>query len=106
MRMSPDFSCENGANRYSQWGNILTLMAAYKDPILKSLIEKGRLVKLLHKTLAFLKLVGQPSSALFIDYRILEYCGRVAGLIPELQAPNTSSSFSSNASGDVATGGH
>jgi hypothetical protein len=65
-----------------QWGNVLTLMAAYQDPILTKLVDKDQLVDLLKKTIAFLKLCAQPSSALDIDCKILQHAGARLELIP------------------------
>jgi hypothetical protein len=57
-------------------------MAAYQDPILCKFVHKDQLVDLLKKTIAFLKLCAQPSSALDIDWKILEYAGARLKLIP------------------------
>ncbi len=64
------------ANKYtdknnSQWGNLLTLAAAFKDPTLNRHIEEHVLKELFKKTIAFFDLTAQPSSALAIDRRIL-----------------------------------
>ena len=87
----------------SQWGNLITLLAAYNDPILRPIMDmtKQELRELYEKTMGFLRLVAQPSSALYIDYKILEYVAKEVDLIPK----QASSSFSST-SGDVPTTGH
>jgi hypothetical protein len=76
------------------------------DPILKPLIDEHTLRYLLDKTMAFLSLVAHPSSALQIDYRILEHTGSVTGLRPLGHPLNTNSSFSSNNTSDVPMAGH
>ena len=89
----------------SQWGNLITLLAASIDPILHPLMDmdKQELRELYDKTMGFLKLVAHASSALYIDCRILEHVAKEVGLIPK-QGP-ASSSFSST-SGDVPMTGH
>jgi hypothetical protein len=64
------------------------------------------LIELLEKTLALLKLVATPTSALALDYLILKRAGQNNGLLPGPQGPNTSSSFSSNTTADAPMGGH
>ena len=73
------------------------------DPILRPIIDREELIYLSQKTMAFLQLIAHPSSALYIDYKILKHTGLVTGLVPP-EGPNTSSSFSSNATGDVPMG--
>jgi hypothetical protein len=85
-----------------QWGNVLVLLAAYRDPILNGFIEGKTLRDLLEKTISFLKLYAQPSSALYMDHRILEHVGALVKLIP--QGPNTITSFSSATSMDTTVG--
>jgi hypothetical protein len=86
-----------------QWGNLLTLQAASVDPILGPLVDKQVLADLYNKTMAFLRLVAQPSSALYIDLKILEHVAKEIGLVPK--QGQAASSFSS-ASGDVPMSGH
>ncbi|KAG0645032.1 Quinic acid utilization activator [Hyphodiscus hymeniophilus] len=86
---------------HAQWGNLITLLAASIDPILGPLMPKQELRDLYEKTMGFLKLVAQPSSALYIDIKILEHVAKEIDLIPK----QASSSFSS-ASGDVPMTGH
>ena len=86
---------------FRQWGNLLTLAAAFKDPQLNKYIEEATLRTLFERTIAFFKVIAQPSSALWSDMRILQ------GLDRELWSRGGSnaemmdigSSFSSNASG-------
>ncbi|KAH8685747.1 hypothetical protein BGZ60DRAFT_365116 [Tricladium varicosporioides] len=82
---------------HAQWGNMLTLQAAFKDPILHELIDERELRDLLETTIAFLKLHAHNSSALNIDLRILQHTGMVNNLLPPHLFPsNMSSSFSSD----------
>ncbi|KAG4430252.1 hypothetical protein IFR05_014263 [Cadophora sp. M221] len=89
---------------HAQWGNVVTLQAVYKDPILNQillrLITVEGLRELTEKTLAFLTLIASPGSALCSDYEILKYMGQKTGIIPS-QGPNTRSSFSSSNTGDT-----
>ncbi|KAK0614037.1 hypothetical protein B0T14DRAFT_570023 [Immersiella caudata] len=57
---------------HAQWGNLLTLAAAFRDPTLTKFIDEQTLRELFSKTIAFFRLIAQPSSALSIDMRILE----------------------------------
>ncbi|TVY47926.1 hypothetical protein LOCC1_G001631 [Lachnellula occidentalis] len=88
---------------HAQWGNVLTLLAVYKDPILRKFINKDTLRELLEKTISFLKLYAQPSSALYIDFRILEETGASLKLIPPREY-NQNISFSSATTGDTPVG--
>jgi hypothetical protein len=90
---------------YRQWGNLLVLQAAYKDPILKQFIDVATLKGLLEKTVSFLKLVAKPSSALYTDLRILQHTGAELGLLPS-ERPNVYSSFSSTATGETPVSAH
>jgi hypothetical protein len=86
------------------------LQAAWKNPILRKLLNElittEMLVYLLEKTLAFLRLVMTPTSALFLDYKILKMTGENNGLLGGPQGPNTSSSFSSATTADAPMGAH
>ena len=86
------------------------LQAAWKNRILRGLLDElittDQLVVLLEKTLGLLKLVATPTSALAMDYQILKRAAMNNGLLPLSQGPNTSSSFSSTATGDATMGGH
>lgn len=57
---------------HAQWGNMITLAAAYQDPILGVFIEESRLRHLFKKTIEFFEIVAQDSSSLAIDLRILK----------------------------------
>jgi len=57
---------------HAQWGNLLTLSAAYRDPTLHEYVDERLLRELFNKTIAFLRIHAQPSSALTTDIRILE----------------------------------
>jgi hypothetical protein len=95
---------------YSQWGNVLTLLAAYKDPKLGPSVDAATLEMILHRTIDFLKYSCHPSSALKKDWIILEHIGHKVGLYPKQVATTGNSSFSSSASGaidrDVSMSGH
>lgn len=97
---------------HRQWGNLLVLQAAWKNrilrPILDELLSTEELTFLLNQTLALLQLVATSTSALALDYHILRRAGRNNGLLPHNnpKGPNTSSSFSSTTTGDVSMGGH
>lgn len=87
---------------HAQWGNLLTLAAAFKDPTLNRFVDELTLRDLFTKTIAFFSLVAQSSSALAIDMRILQ------GVEHELWGKSsngdgteahTGSSFSSTTSG-------
>lgn len=90
---------------HAQWGNLLVLAAAYKDPTLNKFIREADLQDLFVKTIKFLRTVAHQSSSLAIDMRILE--GLYKDFWPnksrdyvETTAPNTS--FSSQGSGPVS----
>ncbi|KAK0719508.1 hypothetical protein B0H67DRAFT_154506 [Lasiosphaeris hirsuta] len=57
---------------HAQWGNLLTLAAVFKDPTLGKFIDEQTLRDLFQRTIAFFRVISQPSSALVIDMRILE----------------------------------
>jgi hypothetical protein len=77
---------------------MLTLLAASVDPFLRSFIDQRELRDLYDKTMGFLKLVAQPSSALYIDRKILEHVEKEINLIAKYTPAG--SSFSSTR-GDV-----
>jgi hypothetical protein len=86
-----------------QWGNLLALAAAYRDPSLQPYISHDQLAGLFDKTTAFLRLVAQPGSALAIDYKLLESIRDKLRLGPGLGMEHrANASFSSTAS----SGGH
>lgn len=83
---------------YSQWGNLLVLSACYRDPFLRRDIDGNKLRDLYTKTIAFLRQVSTPTSALKIDQRLLESIyQRLFESSSVMMQPNAS--FSSNASG-------
>ncbi|KAL2148395.1 hypothetical protein VTH82DRAFT_2315 [Thermothelomyces myriococcoides] len=87
---------------HAQWGNLLTLAAAFRDPILSKYIQEDLLKELFAKTISFFKIIAPPSSALHIDLRILEGLQRKLWGKPnstEAVDHPTGSSFSSTASG-------
>jgi hypothetical protein len=90
---------------HAQWGNVLTLSAAFRDPILKTLVEKEigweRFEILFLRTISFLNLIATPTSALYTDLKILQHVAHVIGVRTSNtpQAMNASSSFSSTMSG-------
>ncbi|RKU39804.1 hypothetical protein DL546_000126 [Coniochaeta pulveracea] len=57
---------------HAQWGNLLVLSAAYKDPTLGRFIQGDVLRDLFSKTIAFFHTVTHRFSALAIDLRILK----------------------------------
>jgi hypothetical protein len=94
---------------FRQWGNMLTLSAAYADPVLQNLVleivPKEELLDLLNKTISFLNLTAAPTSALAIDNKLLQIVGQKVGLL-NADGPATAASFSSTSSGDVHMAGH
>lgn len=87
---------------------MLTLSAAYADPILSKLVlgfvTREELQDLLEKTISFLSLSATPTSALAIDMKLLQHIGQKVGLIAP-DGPATTSSFSSSSTGDVHMAG-
>ncbi|EXL65923.1 hypothetical protein FOPG_17879 [Fusarium oxysporum f. sp. conglutinans race 2 54008] len=84
---------------HAQWGNLLILSAAFRDPILRTYVDEGLLRTLFHKTIQFLRQSATATSALRTDMHILE------GLQRDLFSydPLTNSNFSS---GTSASGHH
>ncbi|GKT91242.1 C6 zinc finger domain-containing protein [Colletotrichum tofieldiae] len=58
---------------HAQWGNLLILAAAYKDPYLTRLIERPTLQELFKRTIEMFNMHAQSSSALTIDMHILQH---------------------------------
>ncbi|CAG7560487.1 unnamed protein product [Fusarium equiseti] len=79
---------------HAQWGNLLVLSAAFRDPVLHSYVDEELLRTLFHKTIQFLRQSATATSALRTDMHILE------GLQRDLFSydPRTNSSFSSGTS--------
>ncbi|KAH7187861.1 hypothetical protein BKA60DRAFT_665037 [Fusarium oxysporum] len=75
---------------HAQWGNLLILSAAFRDPILRTYVNEELLRTLFHKTIQFLRQSATATSALRTDMHILE------GLQRDLFSydPRTNSSFS------------
>ncbi|KAH7461780.1 hypothetical protein FOMA001_g18778 [Fusarium oxysporum f. sp. matthiolae] len=79
---------------HAQWGNLLILSAAFRDPILYIYVDEELLRTLFHKTIQFLRQSATATSALRTDMHILE------GLQRDLFSYNpwTKSSFTSGTS--------
>lgn len=88
---------------FRQWGNVMTLIAASRDPHLKKFISKAEVEDLYHKTVKFLSLHAHQSSALNLDLEILRHVGGEAGYARSSSNPN--SSFHSHTSEDVVMSG-
>ena len=96
---------------YRQWGNVLTLLAAWQDESLKQFIKEDTLKDLLKKTMGFLQMNMHDGSALHVDYNILKHIGRTLKLLPAKASKNpqplsATSSFGSNHGGDVSMSGY
>ena len=57
---------------HAQWGNLLVLSAASRDPILKKFVDMQLLEHLFQKTIRFLRQSATSTSSLKIDMHILE----------------------------------
>ncbi|KAJ3453294.1 hypothetical protein MRS44_017541 [Fusarium solani] len=80
---------------HAQWGNLLVLSAAFKDPVLHSYVDEQLLRILFHKTILFLQQSAAATSSLRTDMHILK------GLQSDLFGtpdPRTNSSFPSGTS--------
>ncbi|WQF76967.1 Putative zn(2)Cys(6) fungal-type DNA-binding domain-containing protein [Colletotrichum destructivum] len=81
---------------HAQWGNLLILAAAYKDPYLHHFIERTQLQELFRKTIDMLNRHAQPSSALTIDMHILQHIGKeLFNELGQNDGPNAASAGSS-----------
>jgi hypothetical protein len=73
------------------------LQAAWKNDILRQILDElittEELIILLKKTLALLKLVATPTSALALDYLILKKAGMNNGLLSRPNALTRPQSF-------------
>ncbi|KAI6784471.1 uncharacterized protein J7T54_006516 [Emericellopsis cladophorae] len=78
---------------HAQWGNLLVLSAAFREPVLQQFINEDLLKILFERTIGFLRQSATNSSSLRTDLHILEGLRRELFYIPE---PQTSSSFSSS----------
>lgn len=56
---------------HAQWGNLLTLAVAYRDPTLSKFLDEDEMKLLFCKTIRFIELNAAASSALAIDARLL-----------------------------------
>ncbi|PHH76672.1 hypothetical protein CDD82_3889 [Ophiocordyceps australis] len=57
---------------HAQWGNLLVLAAAYRDPVLHSCIEEKLLQSLFKRTMQFLRQSATVTGSLGVDLHILE----------------------------------
>ncbi|KAK7571547.1 hypothetical protein V3481_018759 [Fusarium oxysporum f. sp. vasinfectum] len=57
---------------HAQWGNLLILSAAFRDPILHTYVDGELLRTLFHRTIQFLRQSATATSALRTDMHILE----------------------------------
>ncbi|OAA60737.1 hypothetical protein ISF_05776 [Cordyceps fumosorosea ARSEF 2679] len=57
---------------HAQWGNLLVLSAAFKDPIMGQYVDEKLLRHLFQRTIAFLRQSATATSSLRIDMHILE----------------------------------
>lgn len=70
----------------SQWGHVIVLHAAYKDPRLRPYVPARNLMEVTKKVRQFLVSVAHPSSALADDIRILDYATDASGLREDIAA--------------------
>lgn len=68
---------------HAQWGNVLLLLVAYQDPLLRGMIEREVLRELVSRTRAFLAEVADArgGSALGMDLRVLEWAAWRGGFL-------------------------
>jgi hypothetical protein len=78
---------------HAQWGNLLVLSAAFREPVLQPFISEELLKVLFERTISFLRQSATTSSSLRTDLHILEGLHRELFLMPD---PRTCSSFSSS----------
>lgn len=86
---------------HAQWGNLLALSAAYRDPLLGEYVDEKVLRELFRKTIEFFRVVAHPSSALSTDLRIIE--GLEKALFFSDHDPRAAMSFSSSSTGHPMT---
>lgn len=79
----------------SQWGNLLVLSAAFRDPILHQHVDEELLRNLFVRTIHFFRMSATATSALRTDLRILEGLQHDLFQLPDRR---TNSSFSSHTS--------
>ncbi|KAL0942837.1 C6 zinc finger domain-containing protein [Colletotrichum truncatum] len=82
---------------HAQWGNLLILAAAYRDPFLHQFVDGVHLKTLFARTIKMLSMHAHATSALMVDKKILE---SIEGELFRhgFDDPRTTSSFSSTAS--------
>ncbi|KFZ15957.1 hypothetical protein V501_02491 [Pseudogymnoascus sp. VKM F-4519 (FW-2642)] len=69
---------------HAQWGHLIVLHAAYRDPRLRPYVPARELMELTARVRQFLVSVAHPSSALADDIRILDYATEGSGLREDL----------------------
>ncbi|KAF5507236.1 putative transcriptional regulatory protein [Colletotrichum aenigma] len=82
---------------HAQWGNLLVLAAAYRDPILGKYINRGHLQALFKRTTKMLGMHAHVNSTLLTDKNILESIERDL-FRHDVEDPRMTTSFSSAAS--------
>ncbi|KAF6814530.1 hypothetical protein CMUS01_12632 [Colletotrichum musicola] len=88
---------------HAQWGNLLILGAAYRDPWCRRFIDGQHLQSLFQRTIRVFKTHAQTTSALAVDMRVLETVEREL-FSQTFDDPRTTTSFSSAASGGNTLG--
>ncbi|KFY46957.1 hypothetical protein V494_00250 [Pseudogymnoascus sp. VKM F-4513 (FW-928)] len=63
-----------------QWGHVIVLHAAYRDPRLRPCVTQRTLLEMTVKVRDFLVSVAHPRSSLTDDIRILDYATKMSGL--------------------------
>ncbi|KAI2640071.1 hypothetical protein GGS21DRAFT_504950 [Xylaria nigripes] len=86
---------------HAQWGNLLTLSACFKNPTLHQFIDPARLKELFSRTIEFLRMNSQPSSALHTDMTILIGLEKELGFVSDETDLGTVSSFSSVTNSEI-----
>lgn len=90
---------------HAQWGNLLVLSAAFRDPVLHPFVEEDLLRHLFLRTIGFLRQAATATSTLRVDMLILEglqsdlFPGGMPAPAPYAVPTASTSSFSSQASG-------
>lgn len=81
-------------NRCSQWGNLLVLSAAYKDPVLHQFVDEELLKNLFQRTILFFRQSSTETSSLRMDLYILEGLQRDLFHAPDAHPTSSFSSYS------------
>ncbi|OBT71578.1 hypothetical protein VF21_09296 [Pseudogymnoascus sp. 05NY08] len=71
---------------HAQWGHVIVLHAAYRDPRLRPSVPVHHLMEVTKRVRQFLVSVAHPSSALADDIRILDYTTDASGLREDMAA--------------------